>query len=97
MISRIANSVSHVNALFSSLEPLWVDIPEHACTQVLDSNCSESWLPGQYRAPTIWELIHNDTEKAGHGGVTKTGDIDYQPKGRPIGFAAMIGSSLDFP
>jgi hypothetical protein len=32
-------------------------------------------------------LVHNYTEKASHGGITKADDIGYQRKGRPVGVA----------
>jgi hypothetical protein len=47
-------------------------------------------LRKQYLAPNIWELIHNDTEKASHGGIAKARDIHYQGRGRLIGLASMI-------
>jgi len=48
-------------------------------------------LNEKYLPAGIEELIQNDTEKASHGGIAKARDIDYQPKGRPIGLASMIG------
>ena len=63
---------------------------EHAWIRLLGPNCPGPCSPKQCLTASIEELIQNDTEKASHGGIAKARDIDYQPKGRPIGLALMI-------
>ena len=63
---------------------------QHACTEVLGSNCLDSCLPEHYLPTSIYDLIQNDTEKANYGGITKARDIDCQGKGRLISLALMI-------
>jgi hypothetical protein len=63
---------------------------QHACTEVLGLNCLDSCLPEHYFPASIQELIQNDTEKAKHGGITKTSDIDCQRKRRLISLALML-------